>query len=288
MRGWMGGAAAAASVVVVSVVVAGAFGLAVVGCETPDAERDGFVIVDQGARAAGIALDVDGERHEGSMPVAVPEGAGASILREGAWGTSEERIAVAPGELVEIVGAEGEVRRHAVQRDALFVAGEEPEVRAMADLIGARATRRADGSWSLDGPNAFVLAALVGAMPGVRAVTGPAAVAASPPDVVEVDLFLRGTAAPSSDADAEDDASDAALPDAAALVGVYHHGAITLILDAMGGYSLFDANDTVVRRGTFEPRPGGVRFVPEGGGAIARMDLSGDLLVDDLGVGYAP
>ena len=74
-----------------------ALGLLAIACEAPDPERDGFVVVDEDARNAGIAVEVSGERHSGALPVAIPEGAEAAVVRPG----GVEPIAVEPGELVE-------------------------------------------------------------------------------------------------------------------------------------------------------------------------------------------
>lgn len=261
--------------------------LLLAACAAPDAERDGFVLVDEEARQAGIGVEVEGERHEGSLPVAVPEGAGVTVLR----GDDAEPIAVAPGELVEVVGPAGELRRREVPRDQLLLAGDEATVNALAEMVGGRATRRADGTWAVDGPDAFVIATLLTGMSGVHAIS-PAP--ATPPDVVDVDLFVTSPVTPLGREEIDPGsgvtrgvADLRPVPAAASLVGLYQHQHVSLLLDAMGGYTVFDADDAV-RHGTFRPRPGGVDFIPDGGGPIATMELSGEELVDELGVDYTP
>ncbi|MCA9610025.1 MAG: hypothetical protein KC619_30725 [Myxococcales bacterium] len=245
-------------------------------CETPDPDRDGFVVVDEAARAAGIEIEVSGERHTGELPVVVPEGAEAAVVRpEGL-----EAIEVGPGELLEVRGPDGTTRRSAAPRDSIWLAGDTASVSSFAEMIGARATPLPTGGWAVEGPNAFVLASLIGTGSGV-AVLPPA----DHPDVVEVGLFLdRPT--PAAEAAV---ALEGPTPDAASLVGLYAHGDVSLLLDAAGGWSLFTTDvDHPVRAGTYRPRPGGVDFIPNDGGATAVMELTSGALVDDLGVSFTP
>ncbi len=258
-----------------------ALGAIVVGlaCEAPDPERDGFVVVDEAARAAGVEVEVSGQRHAGALPVAVLEGEEAAVIRR----EGREPIEVAPGELVEVVGPEGAVRRGPAPRDSIWLGGDEAQVAALAELIGARATPRPGGGWSVEGPHAFVLAAMIGGDPGIGAVHSMVA-ATSRADLVEVGLFLDR---PTPDPDATPLAGE--TPDAAALVGLYAHGDVSLLLDAAGGWSLFVGGDEApVRGGTYRARPGGVDLVPNDGGTPAVLALTGEALVDDLGVSFTP
>lgn len=253
-----------------------ALGLA---CEAPDPERDGFVVVDEAARAAGVEVEVAGARHAGALPVAVLEGEEAAVIRRG----GREAIAVGPGELVEVVGPEGAVRRGRAPRDSIWLGGDEASVAALAEMIGARATPLPGGGWSLEGSHAFVLASMIGSGPGVGAVHSMTA-ASQPSDVVQVGLFLDR---PTADPDASP--LEGATPDAAALVGLYVHGDVRLLLDAAGGWSLFVGDDErPARGGTYGARPGGVELLPNDGGSAAVMALTGEALVDDLGVSFSP
>lgn len=256
-----------------------ALALVALGCEAPDPERDGFLVVDEAARAAGIEVEVSGERHSGELPVAVPEGAEAAVVRA----AGREPIEVGPGELIEVVGPDGATRRGAVPRDSIWLAGDAASVSAFAEMIGARATPLPSGGWAVEGPNAFVLAAMVGTGPGV----GVTSMLPPPPraDVVEVGLFLDRATPTGEDAPA----LDGPVPEAAALVGLYVHGDVSLLLDAAGGWSLFTTDpDHPLRAGTYRPRPGGVDFIPNDGGPVAVMERTGDALVDDLGVTFDP
>lgn len=256
---------------------------ALIGCEAPDADRDGFVIVDEEARAAGVAVEVDGVTHEGALPVAVPGGGEAAVRRR----DGESSLTVAPGELIEVVGAGGEVRRMAVPRDGFVVDGEPDAVRSFAEMIGAQATPTLPGRFMIRGPNAFALAALIGRAPGVRGMrpAEPTAV-----DVLDVGFVLERGAPESTEA--VEGQTAAALPagptpDPTALVGLYQHGDVGLLLDAAGGYAL-SRGDQVLRRGRYRPRPGGVDFVPDDGGEVATMALAGEQLVDDVGIEFTP
>lgn len=239
------------------------------------------MVVDEDARNAGIAVEVSGERHSGALPVAIPEGAEAAVVRPG----GVEPIAVEPGELVEVVGASGELRHRDTPRDQIWVGGDEASVTAFAEMIGARATRLPSGGWAVEGPDAFVLASLMGSVSGVGALA--MVPPADRPDVIDVALFVDR--APVERTAADDAALAGPTPDAASLVGLYAHGDVSLLLDAAGGWSLWTTDpEQPVRAGTYRPRPGGVDFVPNDGGAVAVMELTGDALVDDLGVSFAP
>jgi len=254
--------------------------LLALACEGPDPERDGFVLVDQSAIAAGIEVTIDGERHASHLPLVVPEGAEAAIVHASGL---DEPFAVGAGELVEVVGPDGELRRATAPRDRVWVEGEPASVTAFAQMIGAEATRLPGGDWAVSGPDAFVLASLMGGLTDVRAIA-PAPATTS--NIVDVGVFLgrRGTP-PSADLRAVEPRGP--VPDAAALVGLYQHGRIGLLLDAAGGYTLFESSlEHAVVSGRYRPRPGGVDFIPNDGGAAAVMELEGERLVDDLGIGF--
>jgi hypothetical protein len=255
--------------------------LSLVGaCERPDPERDGFVLVDEEARAAGIQVAVSGEARSGALPVTVPEGAEALVVRDGA----EEPLVVAPGELVEVVGPNGEIRRSEVPRDAIGVSGDRDAVLAFAEMIGARADRGSDGRWMIEGRDAFVLAALMGDVPGVS-VGAPHSITDGtrrpPRDALDVSFVLQHPVR------ADAPVLEGPTPDPAALVGAYAHASVLLVLDAAGGYAvLSDGQD--VAHGTFHVRPGGVDFVPADVGDRWTMELTGEQLVDDVGIDFAP
>lgn len=252
-------------------------------CEGPDPERDGFVLVDDEARAAGIELAVSGEARTGALPVAVPEGADARVVRDGA----EEPLVVAPGELVEVVGPNGEIRRSDVPRDRIGVNGDRDAVLAFAEMIGARADRGPDGRWMIEGRDAFVLAALMGDVPGVsvgalHTITG----GPRPGDALAHGFVLDHPALDGSER-SDAPAHEGPTPDPAALVGVYSHASVMLVLDAAGGYAVLSEGRDVAR-GVFEVRPGGVDFVPADAGDRWTMELTGEQLVDDVGIDFAP
>ena len=256
--------------------------LLTLGCAGPDPERDGFVLVDPVAAAAGIELEIDGERLSGRLPLAVPEGAEASIVRP----SGIQPFQVTAGELVEIVGRDGEMHRRDVPRDQVWVEGEAASVSAFAEMIGAHATPLPNGGWAVSGPDAFVLASLIGDLAEVNAISRPPS---RTPGVVDVGVFLGPRAnvpAPESDSSTTPNRGGP-TPDAAALVGLYTHGTVSLLLDAAGEYSVFgvDLAQPVVT-GTYRPRPGGVDFIPNDGGPRAVMELEGEQLVDDLGIGF--
>ena len=249
-------------------------------CERPDAERDGFLLVDEEARAAGIEVAVSGEARSGALPVTVPEGAEAAVRRRG----SEEPLVVLPGELVEVIGPSGEIRRSEVPRDRIGVSGERDAVLAFAEMIGARADRGSDGRWRVEGPDAFLLAALMGDVPGVSVGALRSAAAGSRPsaqDALDVSFVLEHPVR------ADAPALEGPTPDPAALVGVYSHASVMLVLDAAGGYAVLSGGQDVAH-GAFHVRPGGVDFVPADVGDPWTMELSGAQLVDDVGIDFAP
>ncbi len=255
--------------------------LAAAACEAPDPARDGFVLVDEEARAAGIAVEVAGELHDGVAPVTVPEGAPAAL--RGPDGIAP--LVVEPGELIEVRGPDGEVVRSLAPRDAVAVRGDEAATRLMAEMMGAEVRRGPTGELVLEGPNAFVLAAVLGAQPGIQGFGAPAATRAATRDALDVGFLMEAPRQATIETPADAEGAAAFTPDPAALVGLYHHGEVGLLLDASGGYAVMRGGEVVVR-GTFSVCPGGVDFAPDGGGPIARMRLTGETLVDSVGVEF--
>ena len=259
--------------------------LLAVSCAGPDPEHDGFVLIDSEARASGIALELDGERTEAVLPVAVPAGEPARILRPG---EGDEVVVLAPGETLEVTGPEGVVRRAWASRDSLVVSGSYDAVAAFAELTGATGRPAGDGRYLLEGTDVWLLAAWVGQVPGI---TGASAVAPARASYTSALLEGRSHAAEqaarahASGARA-DCAGEGPLADAASLVGVYEGRGALMILDAAGGYTIRAGGEE--RRGTVRPCPGSVVFEPDDGGAPAVMLLRGEDLVDDLDITYTP
>src|SRR5262245_41306821 len=93
------------------------------GCGGPG-EGAGYVLLDAQARAAGIAIDVDGRQHEGAMPVEV-DALSSVVTVRGPQGRA--RLNVEPGSLHEVRGPEGtQIARRLgedVQLDQVLVQG---------------------------------------------------------------------------------------------------------------------------------------------------------------------
>lgn len=255
----------------------------VLGCRGPDLTEDGFVLIDEAARQRGIAIEVSGERHDGRLPVVVHEGADTRVIRP----SGPEAITVDPGELLRIIGPEGDLEFGSAPRNRVLVDGDMHEILALADMVGGRARRRASGDWVLEGPDAFVRLALMRGMGVAASVRLGTPSTVTPRAAEHVQLFLQPDAVHASDRPTP--APTGPIPDAAALVGLYAHAGVSLLLDASGGYAVFAEDlDRPVRRGRFTPCQGGVELIANDGHSRTRLTLTGEHLVDELGIDFQP
>ncbi|UJR80266.1 hypothetical protein [Sandaracinus amylolyticus] len=247
-------------------------------CAAPDAEETALLLLDEDARAAGIALEVAGETVESALPVPVAIDDDAYVVRP----DGRERLALVPGELVEIHGADGDVRRGAVEPDRLVITGTQAGALSLGEMLGARVEPLSDARYALHAPGVTWIAALLHGveLDGVRAASSfEQALAAS-------DQTWRDRTPVTLDDVVEVPAPDGAIPDAAALVGAYAYSDVLFVLDAAGGFLLRTAEGTT--RGTYRPIAGGIELAPSGSETTIHMRLWNDALVDDVGVRLAP
>lgn len=259
--------------------------LAACGCGGVDTEESAILSLDERARAAGIGLEVAGERVDGALPVAVPVDEDAYVIRAG----GRERLALAPGERIEVRGPEGEVLRGSIDADRFVVTGTAEGAASLAELLGARLEPLSRSEWALSAPGVLWAAALIRDVdvPGVRAASSLGA-SSFERALAEGDgaWAVRGEAIFVDRATLDADEARGAIPDAAALVGVYGYGDVLFVLDAAGGYLLRTSEGAV--HGTYRPCAGGVELRPESG-APFRMRLFGESLVDEeVGLALAP
>ncbi|AKF07153.1 hypothetical protein [Sandaracinus amylolyticus] len=246
-------------------------------CAAPDAEETAVLLLDEDARAAGIALEVGGETVESALPVPVAVDDEAYLVRP----EGRERLALAPGELVEIRGPDGEVQRGAVDADRFVITGTHAGALSLGEMLGARVEPLSGARYALHAPGVTWVAALLHdvEVEGVRASSFEQGLAAG-------DLTWHERSALELDHVVPEPDDDGAIPDAAALVGAYAYSDVLFVLDAAGGYLLRTAEGTT--RGTYRPAPGGIELAPHGGETTIRMRLWNDALVDDVGVRLAP
>jgi len=234
-------------------------------CGAPDPEQTGFVVLDDRARQAGLAVEVSGETQASSLPIAVDARDDVAIVGP------ERRtpLLIAPGEVVEVSGAEGAIHRGRALRDAVVLEGSAQDVDALAGMLGANTQPLGRGRYRLSAPDVLLALSLFRDAPGIvaaralideRAQVGSAWMPAS-----------RGVPGGASDAVAAVGFAESARTEQAELsaagrtiepvmvVGKYRAGAATLVLDACGGYVLRAGRR--VERGAFSVRAARVELV---------------------------
>lgn len=258
--------------------------LLLASCAAPSAEESALLLLDDDARAAGVAVEVEGAAVESELPVPVDADSETWLVRPTG---DRERLALAPGELVEIHGASGEVRRGTVEPDRLVIHGTRAGALELAELLGgARVEPLAGAGFALHAPGVTWVAALLhDQLSADRRLAGVRAASPFEHALAGGDGAWSTRDVVSLEAPAEPRASDASVPDAAALVGAYAYSDVLFVLDAAGGYLLRTAEGTT--RGAYRPCPGGVELTPEGG-APFRLQLRDESLVDGVGLALAP
>src|SRR5262245_11551360 len=132
----------------------------------PGADGEGYVVVDPRARAAGFFVELDGEPRSGPLPIAVPEGHNPVLngpLRR-------EVIAIAPGEIIEVRGAEGRIEQGATDLDQVRILASEGPARALAERIGVPLGADGRDRWLLRGRDVLPIAALLEEAKGIVAI----------------------------------------------------------------------------------------------------------------------
>jgi len=256
-----------------------ALAVLLVGCGSPDPEQTGFVLLDEEARAAGIVVETNGERHDRALPIAVDPGETAFVDGPGI----HETLQVSPEEVVEIRGARGEiVRNQATNR--LVISASSSGATTLAEMLDAQLHRRHDGRYELQGENLLLIASM---LDGVPEILGASALA--PTDWV---FDPNGTLTPDMpkvgmDAPRLDDTAVAEGPslDPASVVGVYRAASLTMILDAAGGYRTL-VGPNVVQKGSWKVLGRSVQLQPADGSQTSRIGVTSDSVFDATGVEF--
>jgi hypothetical protein len=250
---------------------------ALAGCGAPDPDQTGFVLLDEEARAAGIVIETDGERHGGALPIAVDPGQTAVV--DGP--NIHEIIQVGPVEVVEIRGADGEIVRDRAT-DRLVISGS--GAMTLADMLDARVHRRRDGRYELHGAHLLLVASMLDAVPDVLGAS-----ALAPRDWILGDPTGEDSAGmPRVEMDApqlDESSVDAPQLDAASVVGVYRAASVTMILDAAGGYRT-RVGQKEIQHGTWSVLGRSVVLQAADGGATARLGVTDDSVFDASGAEF--
>jgi hypothetical protein len=248
-------------------------------CSGSDAEESALLLLDDEARAAGIAVEVSGEAIEGGLPVAVPSDEDAYVVRP----EGRERLVMSPGEMIEVHGPRGEIARGPVDADRFVVTGSAQSAAMLAELLGGASIEPLSPSrYALRAPNVTWIAALLhGQDLGEARAASPFEHALAAGDAAWRE---RDDAVFASPGDV--DPSAQSTPDPAPLVGAYAYADVLFVLDAAGGFLLRTREGTT--RGTYAACPGGVEVTPAGGAEAFRMRLFEESLVDDVGLTLAP
>ena len=150
------------------------------GCQGPQEEHGGFVLLDQQAREAGFALSGVTMDTARVMPVEVEAPAALTLVAHG----KQVEVATEADQLVVVHGAAATVEHRAlgveIDRDRLQLRGSEAAARELAAVLAGTVERRDDGTWDLRATNALAEASRVRApaglleiLPGLAEASGP-------------------------------------------------------------------------------------------------------------------
>jgi hypothetical protein len=199
--------------------------LAAAGCGGTSGTQNGYLLLDQAARQAGMRVDVGDYHGTPLLPLAL---------------RSDERVVLAgpagrlpltlrPGTLAWVRGTDAAIEWTAVDPDTLIVEAPDAAAHELAGLLAAEAGVRSDGRWRLHAPELLDRASFLTAPEAILDVQ-PATLAG----VASAHTSLVGNA-PLPAARVE---ISAGAPAAARLVGLYSAEGKLLLLDAAGEYHL--------------------------------------------------
>jgi hypothetical protein len=214
------------------------------GCAGPDAAESALFVLDDEARAAGVAVEISGETQPADGLIAVPTSAEVAVRR----GIERELIDAQPGEVIAIEGREGRVRR-GVDAERLVVEADRDQALRFAELGGMQAFPLADGRFLIDGENAMWTALLFPEVAGRVSPWSPARIDSSSAAWLSPDdaTWSARTTVGIDEANVQPDFVPSS--DLAAYVGAYVADDLVLVLDAQGGMHVTGRG--VDRHGTF-------------------------------------
>jgi hypothetical protein len=261
------------------------------GCGAPAADDGaavGYVLFDRDARAA-LAL------RDGDLTFAplLPVELEASTTLTVVGGDEPAPLALRPGTLAHVRGAEGRVEERAigpdVRADRLLLHATEAGARALAERLAADLSARGDGLWSLSAEDLFARTSFLDVPDGVLEALPDTSLDLAAPDLFAGDSPQAIFAAPAELA--EDGAVGVEIARAeAALVGLYGGGLVSLLLDASGGFTQWDrCTGAVTLEGRYHLVGGGDRVLlqPTAGAPIA-LARRGEALTHAGGAVLAP
>lgn len=129
-----------------------ALGLPQASCDAEAPPGDeGYVLLDADAREAGFALEIEGEVTASALPVAISDE--VRVVLVGPEG--RRTLSVSPGELVHVVGEDGEVESLEIGEEVdpgrLQLESTREAATALADALGAEVVETEDGMFELRG-----------------------------------------------------------------------------------------------------------------------------------------
>lgn len=262
--------------------------IALAGCAGPEPGDTGYVVLDEEARAAGLAVDTGDGRapHSSALPIPVSAHDDVAIVAHG----MRAPLIVAPGETVEVKDARGTLVRGTARADRLVITGGHANAVALAQMLGATLVDRPDGRIELAGDDVLLAAALYGDAEGITAasvlLSGTSTEGAAP-WVLGDTTPERAAAMPVSEDRIGAPVADVAVPasiDPASLVGLYEAQGVTLLVDAAGGYSLSGVG--VAQHGRWSVSGGRLVLLADGttGGVAIGVGADADELREDSGV----
>lgn len=190
-------------------ILAAALPILVAGCAMPSEEGRAYVVLDEGARRAGLSIEHgNGERSASVRPLAIDTQSDATFLID-ATGAAEP-LELAPDQVLLVRGAAGDVARWPLgvaRPDILIARANDQDAQALATTLGAELAPGANGAtFELLGVDVWSLAA---------------GLTSDPRGVIELLPLIEG--APLEDDATDDDARGARGPEVSALdTGAVH------------------------------------------------------------------
>ena len=241
------------------------------GCSGASGTQNGYLLLDQAARQAGIRVEAAGYSGTPLLPLALRTDERVTLA--GAAGRLP--IDLRAGTLAWVRGAEAAIDWAPVDAETLIVEAPDAAAHELANLLAAESGVREDGRWRLHAPELLERATFLAPPDGIVDVQ-PATL----DGVAHARTSLVGQALPKV-APLE---LAGGSPAAAQLVGLYLHDGKTLLLDAAGEYHL-GCDERADLHGRFALDGERVVLTPVDGQPWT-LTPHGDTLRDDAGDRY--
>jgi hypothetical protein len=195
------------------------------GCGGASGTQNGYILLDQAARQAGMRVDVGDYHGTPLLPLALHSD--ERVVLGGPAGRLP--LTLRPGTLAWVRGADAAIEWTAVDPDTLIVEAPDAAIHELAGLLDAEAGVRSDGRWKLHAPELLDRASFL---------TAPDAIVDVQPATLDGVASARTSLVGNTPLPAAGIQISAGAPEAARLVGLYNTEGKLLVLDADGEFHL--------------------------------------------------